>query len=95
MYIYPENLRAQAQLWLWSLRDIVIIGVSIILAVLMLAQLHFPLPLAIVCAYAFLSIQLDDFSIKSYILWAWKYFVSKQQYFEWRCELEVIPKENA
>ena len=28
MYIYPENLKAKAMLWLWELRDIAIIGVA-------------------------------------------------------------------
>jgi hypothetical protein len=83
MYIYPENLRAHPQLWLWSLRDIVIIGVSVIASVLVLVRLTFALPLAVSCAYAFLSIQLDDFSIKAYISWAWQFFVSSPQMFKW------------
>ena len=30
-YIYPQNLRAKANLWLWSLRDFLIIcGVCVI-----------------------------------------------------------------
>ena len=28
-YIYPQNLRAKANLWLWSLRDFLIIFLSI------------------------------------------------------------------
>lgn len=28
MYIYPDNLRAKATLWLWQLRDIGVIGVA-------------------------------------------------------------------
>ena len=26
MYIYPDNLKSKAVLWLWELRDIAIIG---------------------------------------------------------------------
>ena len=49
IYIYPENLRAKAMLWLWPLRDVAIIGTGFILSVLALAQLLFllfiqPLP---------------------------------------------------
>ena len=93
-HIYPENLRAQAQLWLWTLRDIVIIGVGLIIAVLILTRFRFPLPLVMICAYSFLAIQLDDVSIKLYILWAWRYFISKQQYFEWGCECEFISQKE-
>jgi hypothetical protein len=89
-YIYPENLRAQAQLWLWTLRDIVIIGIGLIVGVLIFTQLRFPLPLVVACTYSFLSIQLDDVSIKLYILWAWRYFISKQQYYEWGIECETV-----
>lgn len=28
MYIYPDNLKSKAVLWLWELRDIAIIGVA-------------------------------------------------------------------
>ena len=38
IYIYPENLRAKAMLWLWPLRDVAIIGTGFILSVLALAQ---------------------------------------------------------
>ena len=28
MYIYPDNLKSKATLWLWELRDIGIIGIG-------------------------------------------------------------------
>jgi len=28
MYIYPDNLKSKAVLWLWQLRDIGIIGIG-------------------------------------------------------------------
>ena len=28
-YIYPQNLKAQAKLWLWKLRDVAIIGIAL------------------------------------------------------------------
>lgn len=45
IYIYPENLRAKAMLWLWPLRDVAIIGTGFILSVLALAQSGFLPPL--------------------------------------------------
>lgn len=33
MYIYPDNLKSKATLWLWELRDIGIIGVGCLISV--------------------------------------------------------------
>ena len=46
-YLYPQNLKSQAKLWLWNLRDLVIIGAALLLSVLAIAQLKAILPLAI------------------------------------------------
>lgn len=29
MYIYPDNLKAKATMWLWSLKDLAIVGIII------------------------------------------------------------------
>ena len=89
-YIYPENLSAKATLWMWTLRDMGIIAAGLILSVLAITTIRFPLPLVGICAYAFLSIQLDDVSIKDYISWAWRFLVSGQQYFIWE-QAEPVP----
>ena len=36
IYIYPDNLRAKAKLWLWELRDVAVIGAGLLLSVLAL-----------------------------------------------------------
>ena len=38
MFIYPENLKAKARLWLWELRDVGIIGGILLFAVFILAR---------------------------------------------------------
>jgi hypothetical protein len=83
-YIYPDNLNAKATLWMWRLRDMGIIAAGLILAVLAITTVRFALPLVVVCAYAFLSIQLDGVSMKDYIAWAWLFIISGQQHYEWR-----------
>ena len=47
-YIYPQNLKATANLWLWGLRDFVILAVTALLSVLALVQLRIFLPAAAV-----------------------------------------------
>lgn len=83
-YIYPHNLKAQAKLWFWNLRDIVIIGVALLISILTLTQIKFFLPLAMTLVYMFLSIQFDDTSVLDFIRQGVKYFLINQQYFEWK-----------
>lgn len=45
MFIYPDNLKAKATLWLWELRDVAIIGVGFLFSVLAIAQTGILLPL--------------------------------------------------
>ena len=63
MFIYPENLKARAMVWLWELRDMAIIGVGALLSVLILVQTELLPPLVLTALYAFLSIRLDGASI--------------------------------
>lgn len=83
-YYYPYNLKSQAKLWLWNLRDIVIIGVALLISVLALTQIHFVLPLALTLVYMFLSIRMDDTSVVDFIRQGVKYFLLTQQYYEWK-----------
>ena len=85
-YLYPQNLKAQAKLWLWNLRDLIIIGTALLLSVLALAQLKWMLPLAITLGYTFLSIRLEDNTVLDFIWRGIKFFLTTQQYFEWKSE---------
>ena len=85
-YIYPQNLKSQARLWLWNLRDIAVIGVAMIISVLALAQLKLYLPIALTLAFAFLTIRADESSVLDFIIRAVKYFLTVQQYYEWKEE---------
>ena len=82
-YIYPQNLKAEAKLWLWSLRDVAILGIALILSILALSQIKFYLPLAVTLVFAFLTIRLDDQTVLDFIGRGFRYFVSAQQYYEW------------
>lgn len=45
-YIYPQNLKATANMWLWSLRDFAIMGVTALISIVILVELHLMLPAA-------------------------------------------------
>lgn len=83
-YIYPQNLEAKARLWLWDLKDLIVIGAAALISLLALSQIRFVLPMVGTMLYAFLTIRLDDTSILDFIKRATRFFVTTQQYYEWR-----------
>ena len=83
-YIYPQNLKATANLWLWGLRDFCIIGIAALLSVVILVYVQFFVPAVVTLCYAFLTIRMDDTTVLDYMKYAVKFLRSTQQYFEWR-----------
>ena len=51
MYIYPDNLKAKATMWLWSLKDLAIVGIIILFSVFAFAYAGVWFPLVIAGAY--------------------------------------------
>ena len=80
MYIYPDNLKAKAVMWLWELKDLAVIGMIVLFSVFAFARagLWFPL------AYAFLTVQVEGTSIMDFVRYACAYFFMDQQLYEWR-----------
>jgi len=89
-YIYPQNLRAVANLWLWSLRDFTILLICALLSVLVLTQSGMMLPLAATVAFGILSVRMDGLSILEYIRFAGRFLITSQQHYEWQ-ERRVQP----
>lgn len=83
-YIYPQNMRTQAKLWFWNLKDVIILAIALTISVVSWAKLGFILPAALTLGYAFLSIRMDEYSVLDFIRRVWRYFVSTQQYFDWK-----------
>ena len=83
MYIYPDNLKSKATLWLWTLRDLASIGIGSLISVFALSQLGFFVPVVLTAAYAFLSIRMDDTSILDILRYAVRYFLNQQQNYYW------------
>ena len=83
MYIYPDNLKAKATMWLWQLRDLTIIGIGALFSVFAAAQTGILIPALLTASYAFLTIHFEDTSILDFISYACAYFF-RQQLFIWR-----------
>ena len=83
-YLYPQNLKATANLWLWSLRDFVILCVAALLSVLALVQLHFMVPAAATLCFGFLTIRMEETTVLDLLKYAVRYFICSQQIYDWR-----------
>ena len=66
-YIYPQNMRTQAKLWFWNLKDVIILAIALTISVVSWAKLGFILPAALTLGYAFLSIRMDGYSVLDFI----------------------------
>ena len=88
LYYYPENMAAKATFWLWELRDLVVIGLGLLLSILALTRMGLSLPLILVSLYAFLSIRFDGVCILDFIRYASAFFLLKPQLYEWRPRYE-------
>ena len=84
IYIYPDNLRAKAKLWLWELRDVAVIGIVFLLSVLALANGAGMFLLVLTVLYAFLSIRMEGASILDFLRCAVCFLFIHQQYYEWK-----------
>lgn len=83
-YLYPQNLKATANLWLWGLRDFCILGIAALLSIVILVHARFIFPAAVTLCYGFLTIRMDETTVLDFMKYAVRYFISTQQYYEWR-----------
>lgn len=83
-YLYPQNLKATANLWLWGLRDFVILCVAALLSIVLLVRLRMAVPLALTLCFGFLTIRLEESTVLDFLIHAVRFFLSTQQYFEWK-----------
>lgn len=88
IFIYPEDLKAKAMLWLWTLRDIAVIGAGFLFSVLALVQGGVMFPMVATVLYAFLSIRVESASILDFLRYAFSFLLWNQQYYEWRPQIE-------
>lgn len=83
-YLYPKNLKAKANLWLWSMKDFIILAVMALIAIVLFVVTGWIAPIAIALCFAVLTIRKDDMTVLEYIKYATRYFVTDQQYYKWR-----------
>ena len=75
-FLYPQNLKARANLWLWSLRDFVILSIAILLSAVALLNSGILLPAAVSLGYGFLTIRRDERAVVDFIVYAFRFIIS-------------------
>lgn len=83
-YLYPKNLKAKANIWLWGMRDFIILCVCVLLSIVALIKLGWLIPAAVTLCFGFLTIRKDDMTVLVYLKYAVKYFLTEQQNYRWR-----------
>lgn len=83
-YLYPQNLKAKANLWLWNLRDFLILSMAFLLSAVVFLNFGIVTPAALALTFGFLTIRKDDVAVADFIGYAVRFFVTGQQYYEWR-----------
>ncbi len=86
MYLYPNNLKSKPILWLWYMKDIVIIGVLTLISVFIYTQLNIIHFLVSTAVYALLTLRFDDMSILDFIIYSCRFFISQPQTYTWKKE---------
>ena len=82
--MYPQNLKATANLWLWSLRDFVILSIAVLISAAIFINSGVLLPAALSLCFGFLTIRKDDITVVDFLGYAGRFFLTGQQYYEWR-----------
>ena len=83
-YLYPQNMRLKPKLWLWPVRDLIVLGLCAPGAALVAVKFGWYFPAATVALGAFLSVRPEEQSVLDFLSCAVRYFWSGQQYYEWR-----------
>ena len=83
-YLYPKNLKSKANLWLWGMRDFILLCASALLSILALVELGWLIPAALTLCFAFLTVRKDEMTVLDYLKYAIRYFLTDQQYYEWK-----------
>lgn len=83
-YLYPKNLKSKANLWLWGMRDFILLCASALLSIFALVEMGWLIPAALTLCFAFLTVRKDEMTVLDYLKYAIRYFLTDQQYYEWK-----------
>lgn len=84
-YIYPKNMKSKLKIGYWQIKDLAVITIGGILALIIFTSTFRAEPLFFLGLYAVLTIVTkEDRTICSYITAAAKLFIFEQQAYKWK-----------
>ena len=83
-YLYPKNLKATANLWLWSMKDFLILIIAALISASLLVKGGVLIPAALTLTFGVLTIRMDEMTVVDFIRYAVRYFFTVQQRYDWR-----------
>lgn len=83
-YLYPQNLKAAANLWLWGMKDFTVLCIMALVSIPLMLRLGIFMPAALTLVFGFVTIRFDNVTVLDFIRYALRYFLTSQQYYEWR-----------
>ena len=78
-------------MWLWELKNLAVIGISVLLSIVILTQTKLMLLLVASALYAFLSMRFDGTSILDFIKYAATFFFLKPQKVQKKTSFDLKP----
>ena len=66
------------------MKDFVILCIAVLISVVLFTWFGWLIPAVLAMIYAFLTVKKDDITVLDFIKHAVRYFMSNQQYYEWR-----------
>ena len=76
------------------MKDVVVIGIILLLSIFILIQFNLVLPLALTAIYAILTLRIEHLSILDFIVYAINFFILEPQAFTWHKEKEYLTIEG-
>ncbi len=83
MFMYPKDLRSKAKFIIWEFKDIIVATLMLLFSVFIFTKTGVILFISITGVYIFLTANIEDMSVRNYIIYAFRFLISSQQKFLW------------
>ena len=85
VYRYPAHLKSKPKLWLWSLRDLAVLGCMLPFSVLLAVWGGVLFPLGITIGFAALSVRPEEDAVSDHVRRILRYLIRPKLYV-WRTD---------
>ncbi len=83
MYMYPKDLRSKPKFIMWEFKDMIISTLMLLISVFIFSKTNTTFFIAVTGVYMFLTVNIEDMSVRNYIIYAFRFLISTQQKYFW------------